>query len=529
MVRLRQPVRPLVGLVQIAGRPVTVEGVRSSSPAVAPAAPAAEATPLHLVTRLCEELAHAGVSYCHWKSNDALHLSAIGVNDLDLLVDRRDGPAFLEVLARLGFKEGRPPRHRQRPGVRHLYGLDDATGTFVHVDAQVHLWLGDDTTKNVRLPIESAYLASARPTSLFPVPAPEFELAVLVVRLALKHGTWDAAVFGLAGLSGAERRELDYLRERVDLDALRDVVDTHLPSVGWVRWWAFFRAVVEGAPLPRRLTAGRRLVATLSVHARRAPALDTAVRCERRVEWGVRRFVLGQRNRKRLLTGGALLAVVGGDGAGKSTAVDGLASWLGGPFDVRTVHLGKPPRSVVTLATKGVLAGCRQAGLLRRPWLPNYPTPEEHRDQPPGLPWLVWQLVTARDRRRLHRRARRLAARGLLVVCDRFPLPQITLMDGSRTRWVPRAGLSRLERRLVEREQRCYAEMTDPDLVVVLRVHPDLAVARKQGVDEAEFVRPRSAEVFAADWAASDAVVLDASRPEDEVLAQMRSVVWGRL
>jgi hypothetical protein len=71
--------------------------------------------------------------------------------------------------------------------------------------------------------------------------------------------------------------------------------------------------------------------------------------------------------------------------------------------------------------------------------------------------------------------------------------------------------------------------MTGPDVLVVLRVDPDLAVARKQGVDAPEFVRPRSAEVFDADWSSSDAVVLDAALAGDEVLAQLRAVVWERL
>jgi thymidylate kinase len=265
------------------------------------------------------------------------------------------------------------------------------------------------------------------------------------------------------------------------------------------------------------------------VHARRPLAADTVVRCARRVSWGVRRYALGQRNRKRLVSGGALLAVVGGDGAGKSTAVDGLVRWLGGTFRVRAVHLGKPRRSVTTLVTKGLLTVARRARLLRSPWLPTYPTADEHSGRSPGLAWLAWQLVTARDRRNEHRRACRLAARGDIVVCDRYPVPQITLMDGSRTGWVPRAQLSWLGRALVGMERRCYAEMTGPDLLVVLRVDPELAVARKTGVDPEAFVRPRSAEVFAADWASTDAVVLDAGRPQAEVMADVRGVVWERL
>ena len=54
-------------------------------------------------------------------------------------------------------------------------------------------------------------------------------------------------------------------------------------------------------------------------------------------------------------------------------------------------------------------------------------------------------------------------------------------------------------------------------------------MARKRGVDPADFVRPRSAEVFAAEWGATDAVVLDASRPAGEVLADARAAVWASL
>jgi thymidylate kinase len=122
-----------------------------------------------------------------------------------------------------------------------------------------------------------------------------------------------------------------------------------------------------------------------------------------------------------------------------------------------------------------------------------------------------------------------LAGRGYVVVCDRFPLEHVTLMDGSRTRWVPVDRLTPLTRRIVEAEQRCYRTITDPDLLLVLRVEPDTAVARKRGVDPAEFVRPRSAEVFGTNWGTTGAVVLDASRPAEAVLADARTVVWANL
>jgi thymidylate kinase len=500
------------------------------SPPVPAPRPADDGSPpLALVEDLCGRLAAAGVLYCHWKSNDMLHRSASGENDLDLLVERRDLPAFLGVLAACGFKQARPRRRgRQVPGVVHYYGLDASTGTFVHVDAQAQLILGDDTTKNVRLPIEAAYLASSRQEALFRVPAPEFELAVLVLRLALKHATWDAAAFGLGGLNTAERRELGYLSARVSSDALRRVVEQHLSQIGWRAWSRHHRALLDGAPLRVRLSTGREVVAATADLARRRPAVDTALRCARRAEWGLRHYALGERNTKRPVAGGMVIAVVGGDGAGKSTLVQGLVHWLNGPFDARVVHMGKPPRGPVQLAVKGGIAAARGAGLIRD-WLPNYPTPDEHGDRFPGHAWLLWQLVTARDRRRQHRRVRRLAGRGSLVVSDRFPLEQVTLMDGPRTGWVPLGQASRPARRMVAAELAAYGAITSPDLLLVLRVDPDTAVSRKRGVDPADFVRPRSAEVFGADWAATGAVVLDAGQPSEAVLARARAAVWTAL
>ena len=484
--------------------------------------------PLALVVELCARLREEGVSYCHWKSNDALHLSASGDNDLDLLVDRRHVQKFTEVLAACGFKQARPQRRRFVPGVLHFYGLDADTGRFVHIDAQAQLVLGDDTTKNVHVPMEKAYLASCTQGPIFPVPAPEFELAVLILRLALKHGTWDAAAFGLAPLKGTERRELEYLHARADPDRLRGVVETHLPQIGWADWSRYLGALLADSSLPARLRGGGRVVAGAADLMRRPRPLDTAVRCRRRVEWGLRHYVLGQRNTKRLMAGGRVVAVVGGDGAGKSTMVQGLASWLNGPLDARVVHMGKPPRGPANLAVKGALVVARRVGLIRG-WLPNYPDESEHGGRFPGYGWLLWQLVTASDRRRQYRRARRLAGRGHVVICDRFPVEQVRLMDGPRTTWVPLEGTSSFARALVTAEQRCYAAVGDPDLLLVLRVDPDTAVARKRGVDPADFVRPRSAEVFAADWAATDAVVLDASRPAGEVLAEARAAVWANL
>jgi len=196
-----------------------------------PAAAGEHMLALELVARLCSELADAGVLYNHWKSNEAIGRSMSGDNDLDLLVARRDHGRFLEVLARLGFKAASLPPGREVPSVVHYYGLDARSGRLVHVHAHFRLVLGDDTTKNFWLPVERAYLESSTRDGLFPLPAPEFELAVLVLRLVLKHATWDAMIQMRGALAASERRELAWLEARTDWDTVEGVVREHLPFV----------------------------------------------------------------------------------------------------------------------------------------------------------------------------------------------------------------------------------------------------------------------------------------------------------
>jgi thymidylate kinase len=119
--------------------------------------------------------------------------------------------------------------------------------------------------------------------------------------------------------------------------------------------------------------------------------------------------------------------------------------------------------------------------------------------------------------------------RGSIVICDRFPLRQIRLMDGARSRALrPSVKLDSTGRFLARLENRYYDRILPPDLLIVLRVDPDIAVARKPE-EVPRFVRARSEEIFGLDWGSAPAVVLDGTRDRLSVLAEIKSLVWSRL
>jgi thymidylate kinase len=515
---------------------VVAANSHSSSPEVVGTTADSKRGDSGLVSALCRALEEEHVSYCHWKSNEALDHSVIGDNDLDLLVSRSDTRRFEEILKRLGFKDAQPPQWKQLPGIWHSYGLDRKSGEFVHIHAHYQLVIGDDMTKNYRLPIEEPYLASAVSGTPFRIPIPEFEFAVFLVRMVVKHCSWDALLCLQSSLSRSERRELTYLVSKVDPGHVWAIMDRHLPFLPRELWEACLRSLQPGSSIWFRIKTAGQLQRKLVSCSRRPRAADTYLRMWRRVRTVLHRQLLRRSPGlpRRLSAAGVLIAVVGGDGAGKSTVVEDLSSWLAKNLVTKTVHLGKPPRSLRSVVLRNLMKIA--ASMSRSPTSSSSALKTSLAASNGGsmtvrsYARLVWEVLTARDRYRQYRRARRWTTNGAIVVCDRYPLPEVKLMDGAVTRPVAeRPSAKRLLRYLSALERSYYSRITYPDLLVVLKLDPDLAVLRKQDEEDEAFTRPRADEIWHMNWADTPAVVIDASRSKAEVLSDIKSVVWSRL
>ena len=466
----------------------------------------------------------AGIANCHWKSNEHLSAALDGETDLDLLVDPSRRDDALRVIACAGFHRFDVAWSRRYPGLEDHLALDPSGRTH-HLHLHFALDAGEPHLKSYRLPWLDRVLSTAvvDPQHGVHITAPALEVVLLLTRATMKVSIRER--IQRAGLSSHDRRELDWLLERTTLEAIGSEATDCFDANTADSYVELARRRDHRSLMLLRRTARRELAA----HRRLGPIGATSARLVRTLAWmgsGVARRKLDRpvRFARQVPGGGKVVAVVGADGAGKSTLVAQLLEKLRRDVDTMGLYLG---------------SGAGDVSLLRRPLVvlrrwrstdagsTTHVDPSGSRPRVIDPPLLVWACVLAREKHRRVRAAFAARRRGLVVVADRWPQ---VVFDGHGdgpllAAWRSASGMKGW---VSQWEHRIYAEAAQggPDIVVRLHVSPDVARSRRPGHDPDD-LRRRIEMVDALDFPAGTEVLeVDANRAADVVAQEVTAAIW---
>ena len=232
---------------------------------------------------------------------------------------------------------------------------------------------------------------------------------------------------------------------------------------------------------------------------------------------------------KRLHSGGAIIAVIGCDGAGKSTVSRELRQWLSWKLDTHEMYLGSGEGSIgILIKLLRFLASLR----IHRRATPQmtrqgqaYGNRKTAGFRELGSVSLGFSL--ARERYKKTLKANQIRLNGGIVITDRYPQNQfIGIYDGPRIN----GATSRASRFLARRELENYQSIAEfiPDLVVKLHVPIEVAISRKPD-HHFENIRRKAEITRKLKFIGAKVIDINASKPIEEVIKSVKTEVWKSL
>lgn len=486
------------------------------------------------VKKLFETLHRRGILYCHWKSNLRLPAAIEGKTDLDLLIDSRQQQAFKQILCDRGIKRIMAAPGKKYSGLEDYLGLDTESGRQFHLHIHYQLVLGEQFVKNYHIPLETEFLQKGRNCFGVQVPSPELELVVLSIRALLKYRDRDVIkdIFTIRtpGIPAHIHEEINWLLTQTCIEKVAEVLSEVEEVLPGEIILGFLDAVTKN---PRDGQTFYRLRSRLRRALRRYQRYPRF--------WGTIIYFLELWRRRNTFLrflpaqqmtfphGGLTLALVGVDGAGKTTLSRAVVEWLSWKLDVHAYYLGSKQPSWMSSASYIFFRMARRSHrtLSQRIGEGNLfsKVVKSVRDS------LLFShyLFTGFDRFRRFLAGRRKAKGGSVVVYDRYPLrapldgPQIHLAAENKTSWNARF-FSALEKQL-------YRRMHLPDLLIVLEIDPEESFRRKPDhqlgtiMEKNEMLERLTAEMEAS---GANLVRIDAGRPFENVLSQIKREIWQR-
>jgi hypothetical protein len=491
---------------------------------------------LESVRKLFEDLALNNIRYCHWKSNLRLENGLLGKTDLDLLVDPAQIVSLKRVLTQHNIKLVLAPHGKRYPGIEDYLGFDYETGKLFHLHVHYLLVLGEQFVKNYHIPLERHFLDSTISVGgWINTPTPELELSILCLRALLKYRDRDAFkdIFSIrsSGLPRHILTEINWLFSQTHMenfaDALSEVSDI-LPADIILE---FLKTILINPRDGRKLLQLRGRVRKALRPYQRYNRTEASIRYFKEL-W--RRTVLPRFNSARGMTlpdGGVAITLIGADGSGKTTLCELLEEWLGWRMDVNCYYLGSKKPSPLSTGLYLVFRMIRRSQRELGKWFGN-------------TNWVMRQLATARefflyshylsignDRLRRFEKARREAAKGSISLFDRFPYE--SPLDGPE---IKKNGIGS-DRNLVgffyQREQKIYSKFSYPDLIIILKVTPEVSQKRKPD-HKLETIQEKDQAIKKLESSLNTATAThwttqDADIPIEEVLLQLKRKIWVTL
>ncbi|HOO44652.1 MAG TPA: hypothetical protein PLM29_00380 [Deltaproteobacteria bacterium] len=406
-------------------------------------------------------------------------------------------------------------------------GFDKKTTRLVHLHVHYKLILGEKHIKGHHIEREEYVLKTCIFTDTIPVPQPEVELLLAIIRIHMKTDLSEIALNRAKRYLHPERpsyptaiwEELVFLVRRISPDAFRKVLqDLKLP-VSEHLFMDYLEKLTRSAITPHDILIIRHhIFHMLRPFKRISTAHYFTIKALLKLR-GLH-LIPSPKNKKLMPHTGSTFAIVGADGSGKSTLAKDIETWLSWKLSVRTVYFGIPKSIVITFAQNVM----RVLNLAEK-HLPSKKVKSSLRDMVHFIDAARWIFI-ARRRLSLFKKSKKLASRGWVIITDRYPLPMFESMDQPMDG--PRLQLQGESMPfLAALEKSTYDQIGLPERIFVLQADFSVLRKRKDDLDEQQHIR--KVEAVNTLKPTECIIPINVNRPYEDVLMELKNEIWRLL
>lgn len=466
----------------------------------------------------------AGLLYCHWKSNEHLLPGLDGDTDLDVLLSRDDQTKGEAILHELDFLQCKSQYGSRYPNVDDWIGFDKETGKLIHLHLHYALVTGHKGMKEYELPWTERALRTRILDEEYGVyiMEPNLEMVTLYTRIGLKADFINITKchLGKFVLSIDVQKEIDWLREKINPNVVCRLLEEYYGSNSH----KMLEIMMQKSINSRNFLDIRKI----NEHTFRSYSRIRHFIRLRELIFFVNQKLLkvnnGQLNfrvRKKVPYNlkGISIALLGQDGAGKTTVTNCLLKWLRWKLDVRYVYMGSGDN--YTSWKKELASKLPTQGLGR--YLR-------------GLMMLLALRDVARDAYKKVVKVNRLTKEGIIVIYDRFPQVNFSgINDGPKIRellhkYFGNGRIFHLLEPIAESEESYLNKVVSfqPNMVFKLMLSPEESIRRKPNNDY-ETIKKKNQIIKSLVFNDSDVVSVDATMPFDEEILFIKNSIWQQI
>ena len=485
---------------------------------------------LSSIDKLLKALDEHNITYCHWKSNEHLGEALSGDTDLDVLFDPAQRTELERVFDECGLKRFRATPLMQYNAIEDFIGFDQEVAKIWHVHTHYRMTLGENHLKGYTVTPWGPILLKDRIRGEANVwtSDPSDEFVLLLCRIALKLRWRDLS----RNLGKDDQIEIAWLRERIKAQSVGASADKMVGEKSKEIILKLFNSdLTKKSQLSGLQKSLRKELKPYTSYSRFG---SWFTRTKREVFWlygGVKRR-LGwsnySANRRVSPSGGLVVAILGCDGAGKSTTLSYIKKEFNKKLDVVSIYFGSGDGSS-SLLRKPMKLVARKVGGKGV----GHAVEKEYEEKKKvslksrlySAAKVLWAVTLAKEKKTKLRQMVKARNNGLLVLTDRYPQSNMPgASDGPLlSRYQDGHGLLK---RISDWEQRIYESFSvnTPDLTIKLMVPTDVAIARKPDMTVEEIENKKS--IVMGMNISEHTAIIDTSRPFEITRGEVMKEIW---